>query len=155
MRRGLLLRPARLQDLPALLVLIEALAAHHGDQPEATLETLQRDLFQAPTWLTVIVAEVNGTLAGYAALTRLAQLHLGRRGMDLHHLFVAKAQRDRGIGSKLLSAAADFASLAGCRYLTVSTHPENTRAAEYYLKSGFVPVAITAPRFVLRLGDQT
>lgn len=138
-----------------LLALMAGLAKHHGDQPIVTAASLQRDVFTNPTWIDVIVAEVDGALVGYAALTRLAQLYYGRRGMDVHHFFVTEASRNRGIGSNLLRAVMDHATAIDCHYLTVSTQPGNPRAAEFYLKSGFKAVQQNAPRFALALKTQS
>ncbi|AXI44950.1 GNAT family N-acetyltransferase [Sulfitobacter sp. SK012] len=138
------------EDLPDVLKLVQALAAHHGDTPMATLESLRRDCLGPAPWVTVIVAEADG-IVGYAALCRLAQVQFGVRGMDIHHLFVARAQRAKGIGRLLIEASIAEAAAQQCRYLTVGTHPENDVAPRVYLNAGFDALPPPGPRFRIKL----
>lgn len=149
------IRPATPADLAELLTMVHALARHHDDTPDVTEADLARDLFGAPPWLQVLVAEEGRRLAGYAALQSLSQLQFGRRGMDLHHLFVQPAARGLGLGRALVSASIAHATALGCRYLTVSTHPDNHAAQAFYLALGFAARSAGAPRFALALGPTT
>ncbi len=133
-------------DIPALLPMVQALAAHHGDAPMADATSLARDLFGAPQWAQGLLAEEEGTI-GYALLLPLMRAHLGQRGMDIHHLFVAERARGRGIGTLLLNAARAHAVTLGCSYLTVSTQEQNAEARDFYVQNGF----FTAPPSPWRL----
>lgn len=144
-------RPVTEGDLPALLGLVTALAHHHGDTPLATIETLWRDFLGDPRWMHGLVAEVGGEVVGYAALLPLARLHLGQRGMDLHHLFVAEGHRNHGIGRALVQAALDHARGLSCDYLTVTAHPANREAQAFYPKLGFFPSPRAGVRFAFDL----
>ena len=132
-----IIRPAALPDLPALLVLVEALTRHHGDEPRATLDSLARDFFGAEPWFRVLVAELGGLVVGYAALLPRARLGFGQRGLDLHHLFVARGCRGRAIGAALVAASVDLAKESGCDYMVVGTHADNAAAQAYYPRLGF------------------
>lgn len=143
-------RTAQPADIPALLDGIAQLAAHHGDQASATLESLSRDLFGPCPWLHALIAETQTGIAGYAILLPLAQVQFGKRGMDLHHLFIWPDQRRFGTGKALLAAAQTHARHLGCTYLTVGTHPDNHAAEAYYLHNGFDRRPST-PRFALTL----
>lgn len=144
------IRDMRPGDVPEVLGMVEALARHHGDVPEVTLDGLRTDLCGAGRWGFGLVA-VDGGLAGYAILTRLVQVQFGRRGMDLHHLFVQPGRRGRGVGVRLLHGAEAKARALGAGWMTVSTHPDNRAAQGFYTAQGYEPLTSAAPRFVRKL----
>lgn len=145
------IRPATPADLPALLNMVQALARHHGDTPTASLDTLSRDIFGPHPWATTLVAQESGPLIGYATLTRSVQMQTGRRGMDLHHLFVVETARNSGIGRALIAAAVALARSEDVAQMTVSTAPDNPKAAAFYPMAGFEPYTSQAARFWLNL----
>ena len=153
--KDLSIRPAKAGDLPQVLEMIRALAAHHGDCATLTHQTLERDVLCDTPWITVLVAETLGGMLGYAALCPLVQLQFGLRGMDMHHLYVVPEVRGQGIGSALIHASIAQAGRKGCRYMTVGTNPENTIAAEVYRAAGFEALPPPGPRFGVRLGAAT
>ncbi|MGJ8545949.1 MAG: GNAT family N-acetyltransferase [Sulfitobacter sp.] len=138
-------------DLPAVQPLIHALAAFHGDTPSVTLDQLHRDTQTPRPWITLLLAHEGNTLLGYAALTPLAQLHYGLRGMDMHHLFVSQNARGKGAGRCLIDASLAHARQNACHYLTVGTHPDNAAAAALYRAAGFDPLPPPGPRFRMKL----
>ncbi len=147
------IRPALPVDRPGLLSMISALAAHHGDTAAVTDSTLDRDVFGHRPWYQVIVAADGAALAGYAALLPLGQLQFGRRGMDLHHLFVGPGHRRMGIGKALIAASIAAARNRHCDYLMVGTHEDNTLAQAYYRGLGFAVANAQGTRFVKHLTD--
>lgn len=143
-------RIARDADLPAVLEMVHALAAHHGDDIPLTLEVLTAE---ARDWQRIIVACVGSEVAGYAALLPLGQLQFGVRGMDMHHLFVASSHRRNGVGRALIEASITLSKQLSCAYLTVGTHPDNKVAGQVYLAAGFEPLPVSGPRFRIRLDE--
>lgn len=141
------IRPARPDDLSALLRMVHALAAHHGDDAAVTEADLARDLFSARPWMQVLLAETPDGPVGYAALLPIAQLQKGVRGMELHHLYVAPDDRGSGIGGLLIEAAGDHARRQGCSYMSVGTHPGNLAAQSFYTRRGFSPRPLAGARF--------
>ncbi|MCB1409893.1 MAG: GNAT family N-acetyltransferase [Rhodobacteraceae bacterium] len=127
-----MIHPATPDDLPRLLPMVHALAAHHGDPAACTLDDLHRDLFGPRAFLSVLMAE-----GGYTALYPVAQLHWGLRGVEMHHLFVTPAQRGAGLGRALVQAAVAQAKTQGARFMTLGTHPANDRARAFYAALGF------------------
>ncbi len=140
-------RRADVSDIPTLLEMVSALAAHHGDHAELSSDELTTLAFSDQPWITLIVAEFENQIAGYAALCPLIQLQWGKKGMDVHHLFVKDTFRKRGIGSRLIDAAVNESLRQGCSYITVGTHPDNTAAQMVYQACGFRLVASSSPRF--------
>jgi GNAT superfamily N-acetyltransferase len=148
-----MIRPAEPRDLAQLVAMIEGLAAHHGDASSVTEADLARDLFGPAPWLHILVDEERD-LRGYAALTQLARLQYGQRGMDLHHLYVCTEARGAGLGKALLAASVDFARSQGCRYMTVSALPDNTAAQAFYGRNGFHLAPVSGVRFALDLAGK-
>lgn len=91
-----------------------------------TLEVLERE--------TVFVAEVEGTPAGYVALS-----HEGER-VRVDQLFVSPDHEAQGVGRRLFAHAEGFAIAAGAGTLEVVVEPGNDRARDFYRSRGFVPV---------------
>lgn len=145
------IRPVAPGDLPALVALVTALGAHHGDTVEPDPGALARDVLGPTPWLRVLVAEAGGTLAGYAALCPRAQLQFGLRGIDIHHLYVVPDARGWGLGRKLIEASLELATMLGCGYVTVDAAPENRAAQAAYEACGFQRFHPEAARFRLRL----
>lgn len=127
-------------DLPGLAAMVAALAADHGEVSQLGIAALARDVLGPQPWLSVLVAEGVAGLLGYAALCPRAQLQLGLRGMDLHHLYVAPVARGKGLGRRLIAAAAERARARGCGFLTVATASGNWHAQTVYRACGFEPV---------------
>lgn len=138
-------------DLPELLRLLTALAAHHGDRADSSVARLARDVLGPAPWLHVIVAERGGALIGYAALCPLAQMQFGQRGVDLHHLFVDAQWRGTGAGRGLIDAALAKAKSLGASYVRVATTPDNRAAQVFYEGCGFTRRPEGGPRFGLSL----
>jgi ribosomal protein S18 acetylase RimI-like enzyme len=139
-------RPVCTADLPDLFTMVQALASHHGDTANLTMDALARDVLDA-SWMVVIVATCDDVLGGYAALTPMAQLQFGVRGYDMHHLFVKRDLRGQGLGRMLLDACVTHAKAHHCRFVTVGTHPNNTAAQEFYKSAGFAQRPLSGPRF--------
>lgn len=127
--------------------MIRGLARHHGDTASLTLEDLRRDALGAEPWLSVLVAQAERGLAGYAALCPLAQLQFGVRGMDLHHIFVRDDMRGQGVARALVEAGMDLARSRGARFMAIGTHPDNHGAHATYRAMGFDEVPAPGPRF--------
>ncbi len=145
------IRPMTATDLPQVLLLVQAMAQHHGDTPFASLDTLSRDIFGPVPWAHGLVAEQGGTVQAYALLLPLMRAHLGQRGMDLHHLFVADAARGSGLGTAMMRAVRDYVLAQGCVYLTVSTTEENVEARDFYIHQGFSAAPPSPWRFAMDL----
>jgi ribosomal protein S18 acetylase RimI-like enzyme len=140
-------RPAAPADLPDLVRMIRALAAHHGDASGIDEASLAGLAFGPHPAVTLLVAGEPGHLRGYAALVPLLRLQFGQRGADLHHLWVEPQHRRQGIGKALIAQACATAQAGGAAYLTVGTHPDNHQAQALYPRLGFQPASPHGPRF--------
>jgi GNAT superfamily N-acetyltransferase len=142
-----MIRAATPADLPELVAMVQALAAHHGDTSQISEAALARDLFAPQPWLQALVAEGSKRLIGYAALTQLTRLQYGQRGFDIHHLFVVADHRGRGLGKALITAILDHARAQGCSYITVSALEGNLPARAFYAAQGFQDAPVKGLRY--------
>ena len=148
------IRSVRETDLKDLHAMVSALAQHHGDTPTTTIESLRRDLLVEPPWILGFIAEVNTQIVGYTLLCPMVQAHFGRRGMNIHHLFIKHEMRGRGIGTVLINNSIDKASALGCSFITVGTQLENITAQEVYLAAGFKRRhPSSAPQFIKLIAE--
>ncbi|GAC1538483.1 MAG: GNAT family N-acetyltransferase [Myxococcales bacterium] len=112
----LTLRPAKPLDVPLLLELIRELAAYERE-PDAVVATeasLLRDGFGPAPRYRALVAEWDGTPAGFALWFFNYSTWLGKPGLYLEDLFVRPALRGKGIGKALLCELAAVAVREGC-----------------------------------------
>jgi GNAT superfamily N-acetyltransferase len=130
-------------DAAALLPLVQALAAHHGDVPNASEATLARDLSDG--WLWGFGA--GDPMAAYILLMPHAQAQHGARGADLHHIFVAPEARRRGVARTLIAVAEDDARARGCSYVVIGANRGNAAARDTYRDLGYDWREATAWRF--------
>jgi GNAT superfamily N-acetyltransferase len=144
-------REMRKSDCQQLISMVGKLAAHHNDTPQLTAENVSRDIFGEKPWIYLLVAETDGKLIGYTALSGLIRLQFGMRGLDMHHLFTEESFRGRGVGSSLVEACKLKALELSCRFLTVGTSADNLKAQEFYVALGFNRRNDTPPRFEMSL----
>ncbi|WP_353642065.1 GNAT family N-acetyltransferase [Mesorhizobium sp. WSM2239] len=78
----------------------------------------------------VLVAAVQGAIAGYCAL-------LFRAGSHKARLYSLAAARGSGIGRALLAAAEEAAAARGCTDLRLEVREDNARAMSLYEQSGY------------------
>ena len=123
----------------------------HGDAARVTANDLDRDLFGTSPWVTALVAEAGGQLIGYAILVPLYRAMEGRRGMELHQIFVREGHRGTGIGRHLVARAREQARIAGCSYLSVSAATGNFGAHRFYEEMNFQAGPVTGMRYVQSL----
>lgn len=141
------IRPFEYADLATLDRMVTEIAAHHGDAAAHTPTTLLRDVTGAAPLVTVLMAELEGAPRGFAGLAPLVQLPFGRRGTDLHMLWVDAGWRGRGLGHALVEAARQRARDMGSSYMVVGTHPDNAAAQAWYAARGFEEVPPRGARF--------
>ncbi|MEM7642528.1 MAG: GNAT family N-acetyltransferase [Pseudomonadota bacterium] len=118
---------------PALVPLVEGLAADHGEIAAASAKDLAREL--ADGWL--IGFGIGRPLCAYALFLRHSRAQLGERGLLLHHIFVAPDARRRGHATALLLAGEAEGRRLGCAYLVIGAHEGNQVAKAFYEARGY------------------
>ena len=123
------LRPARIDDVQGMLVLIEPLEA------DGTLVKRSRELLEAEIG-NFLVVEHDGVIVGCAALYPFKE----EKSAEFACLAVAEGYRDAGYGEDLLKACEERArSLRMRRLFALTTH-----AAHWFLEQGFRAADVTA-----------
>lgn len=128
------IRPAVRADVPLLLELIGALADYERlrDEVRADAALLERHLFGERPAAEAVLAERDGTAAGYALFFPTFSTFLAQPGIWLEDLFVLPEQRRGGVGRALLAHVAQLAVARGCGRLEWSALDWNEPALAFY-----------------------
>ncbi len=111
-----MIRPARRDDAPAFLALIQALADFEKlPGPDAAArERLVEDAFGARPRYEVFVAEVDGQVSAYAIFFHTYSTFRARPTLFLEDLFVHPRARRRGVAKAMLARLRALAEERGC-----------------------------------------
>jgi ribosomal protein S18 acetylase RimI-like enzyme len=142
------IRPARPDDGPALRALdVQTWSPDvtPGGPPEPGREFFARGLEPAD----VLVAEVDGAVAGYVALGHPTPLESNRHVLHVRGLAVSPEHRGQGLGRALMEAAERAARARGARRLTLRVLGPNTPARALYESCGFAVEGVQRGEFLL------
>jgi GNAT superfamily N-acetyltransferase len=128
------IRPATRADAPVIASLVRELADYEKllDDAKATPEDFLRELESPNPVIHVLIAEWQGTPAGFALYFFNFSTFVGRPGLYLEDLFVRPAQRKHGIGRALLRALARIAKERGCGRMEWAVLDWNEPALRFY-----------------------
>ncbi len=131
------IRQAVFADLDALAALLDAYRQFYGRAGDlsAAHEFLRARFEHGESVL--FIAYEDGVPVGFTQIYPSFSSASLARTFILNDLFVAECARRKGIGSKLLAAAADFAKSVGAIRLTLSTAITNSTAQALYESSGW------------------
>ena len=132
------LRPATLDDVPAIVGLIRELAEFERllHLVEVTPESLAPQLFGPRPAAEAVVAEVGGQTVAFALFFPNFSTFLGRPGLYLEDLYVQPAHRGTGLGKALLQHLAALAVARGCGRFEWCVLDWNERAIHFYKAMG-------------------
>jgi GNAT superfamily N-acetyltransferase len=132
------IRPATIDDVPALLQLVRELAHYERapDEAVATGDQLQDVLFGPHPAVFCDVAEVDGVVVGLAIWFLSFSTWLGRHGIYLEDLYVMPEHRGAGHGKALLATLARRCLERGYGRLEWSVLDWNTPAIDFYVGLG-------------------
>ena len=128
----MIIRPARLDDAPAIAVLTARIG--YPNLPEETRGRL-RDVLDRPDG-AVLVAEDEGTVAGWLYVFATHTIETEPFAL-IAGLGVDGTRRNQGIGAALVEAAADWASEHGYRTLRVRSNIVREQDHAFYERLGF------------------
>jgi ribosomal protein S18 acetylase RimI-like enzyme len=97
----------------------------------------------------VLVAVVDGEVAGYVQLARATPLEASDHVRMISGIAVAAGQRRRGVGRALVDAAAAEATARGATRLTLRVLGPNSGARDLYESAGFVVEGTLRGEFIL------
>jgi ribosomal protein S18 acetylase RimI-like enzyme len=141
-------RPAKIEDLPAVAHLYVVLKNHHRElQPfnpryqvedREWREIARRALLDED--VTLLVAERDGAVRGFVKLS-IAEKPWGL-SCEMDTLVVDEGWRRRGIGKELLVAAEDHAVEIGARGLRADVLVSNEGGRAFYEREGYSLLAV-------------
>ncbi len=128
------IRTATRRDIPQILELIRALATYEKapEQAVATAKDLARDGFSKAPKFRVLIAEWDGSPAGFALFFYHYSTWVGRPTLFLEDLFVRPEFRARGIGKAMLRRLAKIAIAEKCGRFEWQVLDWNTPAIRFY-----------------------
>ena len=132
------LRPATPADVPVILQLVRALAEYER-APDAVVATEQdflRHGFGPAPRFSVLLAEQDGEVAGFALWFFTFSTWLGQPGLFLEDLFVRPQLRGRGIGKALMLELARNAVREGCGRFEWNVLDWNQPSIDFYRSLG-------------------
>lgn len=121
-------------DAEALSPLLEQLM-HKPQTPEQIRIRLRR--LAATGADRVLVAVVEGRVAGVAGLTYAWMLHVDAPTARLMSIVVDEACRGRGIGRRLIEASLEQSRIWGCDRIELTSRLERGAAHSFYEAVGF------------------
>jgi len=138
----ILVREASAADVPLILSFIRELAEYERLTHEvvATEDGLRETLFGEHPYAEVLIAEHDGSPAGFALFFHNYSTFLARPGIYLEDLFVRPPFRGAGIGKELLVRLARLARSRGCGRLEWWVLDWNEPSIGFYEKLGAVPM---------------
>lgn len=133
-----ILRPAQEQDVESIVGLIGELAEfeHLTHLLEVTPEALRPQLFGPRPAAEAWVAEIDGSVVGFALFFTNFSTFLGRPGLYLEDLYVQPAHRSSGIGRALLERLGALAVERGYGRFEWTVLDWNQNAIRFYEKMG-------------------
>ncbi len=102
----------------------------------------------------LLVARLDGDIVGFASFSvQQGSLELDATRGLLSNLYVLPAHRDRGIGSKLLTAVEDALADRGVEHLLLEVMAGNEHARRFYRSHGYEPFRIGMCRSIDRQSE--
>lgn len=142
------IRPARPEDVPALVRLlsqlftIEADFAPDRERQRKGLELLLADEARA----RVLVAERSGALVGMVAAQLVVSTAEGALSALVEDMVVDAPARGDGVGAWLLSEIEAWATARGATRLQLLADKENAPALRFYAREGWRPTQLVCWR---------
>ena len=132
------LRPARPDDLPAIVGLIRELAVFEKLEHlmQATPEAMEPHLFGPRPAAEAVVADAQGTVVAFALFFTNYSTFLAKPGLYLEDLYVQPHWRGRGVGKALLKHLGALAVQRGCGRFEWSVLDWNADAIAFYERMG-------------------
>jgi ribosomal protein S18 acetylase RimI-like enzyme len=132
------IRPARLDDAPALASLMTAL----GYPTEVTAMRVRLEHLFADAEQATFVADGTGGIVGVTGGRLERGFELDGQYCRLLALVVAEGARNRGLGARLLDALERWAADRGARQIVLTSATHRTRAHRFYERHGYVHTGV-------------
>jgi GNAT superfamily N-acetyltransferase len=142
-------REATDDDVQAIAGLWEELRGRGGrvgpfGPPASAVSIRERlDSLRSDPMHRVMVAEVEGDVAGLAVLSRLPVTPISDvESIQISFMHVRDDRRRRGVGRAIVGAATQFATEVGADYVTVGVFPGARESNRFFARLGFSPLVM-------------
>ncbi len=144
-RRHYSVRPARADDREEILALMPRLAAFDVPESRNPKHLWMSDAQLLERWsegdedacLVHVAVSVRGAIVGLAMATLRPEPLSKEASSHLEAIAVAEGMSGKGIGRLLLDAVEDDARARGAQSMTLHVFASNTRARDFYERSGY------------------
>ncbi|WP_337865449.1 GNAT family N-acetyltransferase [Ignavibacterium sp.] len=138
----LIIRRAEKSDLPNILMMIKELAEYEKllNEVVTTEEHLEKVIFGPQKFVEVLIAELNGIIAGQTIFFHNFSTFVGRPGLYIEDLYVKPEFRGKGIGKALLNEVINLAKNRNCGRVEWVVLDWNEPAIEFYKNIGAKPL---------------
>ncbi|WP_076408359.1 GNAT family N-acetyltransferase [Shewanella sp. UCD-KL12] len=134
----LIVREACEKDIDTVYDLIIAIARHH-DQAHCVVtdksELLKSGFSETPLF-GVLLAEIDGEVAGYASYTWNYSIWLGASYMNIDDVFVWESFRGQKVGEALMQKARSVCQVKGVNRMKWEVEQDNLQAIKFYERLG-------------------
>jgi GNAT superfamily N-acetyltransferase len=132
------LRTAGADAAPAVFEMLRATAREQGNEHElcVTVDDVRSDGFGASPRFSVLLAEVNGHIAGMALYFFDYSTWTSRNGLYLEDLYVHSEYRRMGVARALMLELKAIARDRGCGRMNWIVQRGNTAAMDFYRSLG-------------------
>lgn len=136
----IVIRPAVAADVGRILAFIRELAEYEQLSHEVVADEtgLTAQLFGEHPRAEVLIADVDGTAAGFALFFHNFSTFVGKPGLYLEDLFVSPTYRGHGLGKRLMLRLAQIAVERDCGRFEWSVLDWNQPAIDFYRSLGAV-----------------
>ncbi|MFN3872944.1 MAG: GNAT family N-acetyltransferase [Ignavibacterium sp.] len=135
---NLTIRRAEKTDIPTILKLIKELAEYEKLLHEVvtTEKHLEEVIFGNKKFVEVLIAEINGEIAGQTIFFYNFSTFVGRPGLYIEDLYVRPQYRGKGIGKALLYEVIKLAKERNCGRVEWVVLDWNKPAIDFYKSIG-------------------
>lgn len=132
------IRAAAPTDIDSIMELLHLKAEFDGcpDALVATADQLKSDLFGETSLASVLLAEVDQQIVGFATYHRIYSTFLAKPGIWLDDLFIKAEFRSQKIGRALVSHLCQIAHDTGCARIDWTVDTQNLRGQKFYRQIG-------------------
>jgi ribosomal protein S18 acetylase RimI-like enzyme len=141
------IREATAADIPAMVRLLEQLFSIEEDfEADARRQRSGLAMVLGSPTASLLVAECQGRVVGMVSCQLLISSAQGGWSLLAEDLVVDRPERGRGVGRKLLSAAADWGRLRGAGRMQLLADRSNDQALAFYQSQGVAPTNLICLR---------